>query len=598
MIFLPRCLQAFALAGVFLFAWADNAIAVEPTAVAAFTPATTVVGEPVQFEVRVNGSLERQPAPEIRVEGVDFQFLRPEVSTGMNIDAGGATITKSVGYLYRATPSKPGVFTVPPVQVEVGARRLFTEPVALTVQAAGSGDAGGGRTSFAEIVVPKPAVYVGEMVPVEVRLFLAAGVRWNLEQMPMLEGEGFTKTKLSEPRQERSRRDGRDFEVLVFRAVITPGKAGLVKLGPADLNFSAQVPRARSNRARGLRDLFSNDFFNDPTSPFAAMEPRKARAEAVDLQVKPLPGAGVPAGFQGAVGEFTISAEASPRQLNVGDPLTATVRVKGKGNFDRLGIPSLADPAGWRTYPPTQNFQPEDELGTRGTKTFEIAAIPETNHKATPIWEFAYFDPSAEKYVTLRTGAAPLDVRGSLPPPPPAIVATPSTVAPSAPPVPAEEGFRGLRYTLDPWGSWTPLYRRPAFWLWQILPLAAVAYWGFRRFSHARSADAESRTWARELAATMRTLSREQDPAQVLGSAARALQLRTSLDTGRNPATIDAPDIRRHFSLAGQIGDDVDEIFGKHAELLFAGAGVGFEGLPSDVRSRIIGTVQKLVSGK
>ena len=57
----------------------------------------------------------------------------------------------------------------------------------------------------------------------------------------------------------------------------------------------------------------------------------EASTEPVPLEVQPLP-AGAPAGFKGAVGQFTLESKLVPEQVNEGEPITWTLSLKGTGN--------------------------------------------------------------------------------------------------------------------------------------------------------------------------------------------------------------------------------------------------------------------------
>ena len=228
-------------------------------------------------------------------------------SSQFSFGNGGMRSVNQIIYNYRVTPERAGTFTIPAMEVEIDGRAYKTQPIALRVQndrSGRGGNAGGGeaitRVGFAEIVLPKKTAYVGETIPVEVRLYVDSRIRWQPETMPNLEGEGFTKTKMPEPRQERARRDGNEYDVLVFQTAITPSRAGKVNIGPSELPFQAQIPRAQPNRRRSPFDsFFGEDFFNDPFfGGFGAVERRVAKAQAVELDVNPLPVAGRPELFR------------------------------------------------------------------------------------------------------------------------------------------------------------------------------------------------------------------------------------------------------------------------------------------------------------
>ena len=74
--------------------------------------------------------------------------------------------------------------------------------------------------------------------------------------------------------------------------------------------------------------------FADLTQPVAI----KITGEAVTLEVKTLP-PNPPASFSGAVGNFTMESDANPKSGQVGDPITVTTKISGRGNFDRVTAP-------------------------------------------------------------------------------------------------------------------------------------------------------------------------------------------------------------------------------------------------------------------
>ncbi len=134
--------------------------------------------------------------------------------------------------------------------------------------------------------------------------------------------------------------------------------------------------------------------------------------EAVTLEVKTLP-PNPPASFSGAVGNFTIESDANPKSGQVGDPLTVTTKISGRGNFDRVTAPALEDETGWRKYPPSADFKQDDDVGISGTKTFESVLSPNERKDKIPAQLFTYFDSLKEQYVTLRTEPIPVRVEGA-----------------------------------------------------------------------------------------------------------------------------------------------------------------------------------------
>src|SRR5262249_57024823 len=59
------------------------------------------------------------------------------------------------------------------------------------------------------------------------------------------------------------------------------------------------------------------------------------------IDIRPVPSAGQPASFSGAIGRFQLEADANPKILRVGDPLSVTLTVRGEGLLETVHPPAL-----------------------------------------------------------------------------------------------------------------------------------------------------------------------------------------------------------------------------------------------------------------
>ena len=570
---------------------------------ASLSRGVTVIGEPVQLQIKITNGKRAGDPPDVAAEGLDIRYVGPSTNSVMRLDQNGFHSETTTVQVYQVTAAKNGTFTIPAVEMDVDGRKYKTEPVTLTVQQSAVEDAARPQAQGKlELIVPKKTAYVGEMLPVELRLTVDARVRWQAVAMPEISGEGFTKQKMPEPqRPKKETKDGREYDVLIFKTAITPGKAGKISIGPGELAYNAQVPRARRSGPRSMFDLLDDDAFGDPF--FAQVQQFKVKAEPVELMVKPLPAAGKPRDFSGAVGTFQFSAAGSPSQVKVGDPVTMKLRVSGRGNFDRVEAPALRDPSGWRSYPPSGNFKKEDsdEVGLSGTKTFEMAVIPEERKTQMPVFTFSFFDPEAEKYVTLASEPAALKVDGAkVAPPPPVPNATapadePKTEpdTPKGPPNPTD--VLGPRYDAGARQAFPPLYERREFWMVQAGMLAALlALVGFRVRGRPNADAARSAALRREKSALLAKLRRnELDHAEFFGAAARVVQIDAALTTGADAAGVDATAARTLAGSDEETAEVIDEVFNARAELLFAGGGHDDGRVSGDERARVLAALEK-----
>ncbi len=587
---LPRALCWLFL----LLALVAPGMAADVSASASLSRERTSVGRPVQLQIKLEGTRQAGQPPDVPpVDGLGIQYRGPSTQVQMN---NFTEVKMSVTHIFQVVPQRAGTFTIPAIDVEVEGRRFKTAALTLTVDAGAPGGTGGGqpldKIGFAEIVVPKKSAFVGEAIPVEVRLLVDARVNWQLETMPQIDGDGFTKTKMQEPRRETTRRDGHEYNVLVFRTAITPGKAGKIALGPAEFSYIAQVPRPKRERPRSIFDMFDDDAFGDPL--FAVNQRVQAKAEAVELEVKPLPVQGRPETFAGAVGDFKFTAEGSPARVKMGDPVTMKLRVTGRGNFDRVEAPAFGERQGWRSYPPSSSFKGDDDVGISGAKTFEMAVIPEAKHTAMPAFVFSYFDPVAEQYRQIASLPGSLAVEdGAAPAPAPTPAQDPSPEEPAK--QLAEDEIVGLRYELGAVRtSFAPLYARREFLLAQLVPLGALLVLVLRRALHKSEQVREMARLRREKAGLMRRLRAEAGHAEFFDTAAHIVQLDAALATGRSAASIDAATVRESRRLDDALVEEIEAIFNARAELLYAGGGGGDGRISAGERERVLRTLEQL----
>jgi hypothetical protein len=374
------------------------------------------LGDAAILAVHITGELSgRLSIPE--VEGLRL------VSVGQSsqYQSINGRISSVTSYLFQVEPRHEGDFTLPPVTATVDGQMRKSEPVHLSVSGSGGGSGFGrphaarqgdpaglsadeeNQLAFVRVAPLKLRAYVGELIPVEIQAFFRQGLQASLNSLPVFDGHAFAHQELSrKPEQTEEVIDGVPYTVLTWQTAMSAVKEGEHPVS-AELNATLMVPQTSRRQHPFGRGFFDDDFFN---SFFTGAREQTVRLTSApkNMQVLPLPKAGRPNNFSGAVGQFKLQASASPQDSMVGDPITLKMTVKGTGNFDRVSCPHLASSEGWRTYTPTDAFKPADRVGNEGKKVFEQAVIPLNASIATvPSLVFSYFDTAKEGYVTLRT---------------------------------------------------------------------------------------------------------------------------------------------------------------------------------------------------
>lgn len=118
----------------------------------------------------------------------------------------------------------------------------------------------------------------------------------------------------------------------------------------------------------------------------------------------PLPAAGRPVGFSGAVGDLRDSLTLDPSSWRVGDPTTVTLRLTGTGNLKLLPRPELDVP--WASVTPADERVTWDSTGVvvRGAKEFDWVVTPRISGEMVfPAVRYDYFNPATRRYVAATT---------------------------------------------------------------------------------------------------------------------------------------------------------------------------------------------------
>jgi hypothetical protein len=582
-----------------------------PQITAQLTRQRTPVGVPVQMRVQVNGSTNASMPEQIRVDGLRIKLT----GRSTQVQVMNFKMTTSGVYTYTVLPEREGTFRIPSFEITVDNKRLAVPEQQLVVDnsAAGpppataypappaqprprqrTGQDEQAKVAYAELIVPKKVAYVGELVPVEVRFYFDARYRFEYPTRPMFSGEGFTVADLSEPERDEQEIGGVPYRVISFQSAVTPLKAGDLEIPFASLDCVVHVP---GGAPAGMDDLFSQFFGQMGGFGFTDAREAQVKSGSAKLQVKALPREGKPENFTGAIGEFNLTADATPRKAEAGDPITFNVVVTGRGNFDAMGEPTLTQTEGWKLYPPGVKFDPADRIGYGGTKTFENMIVAREAKTETPGAEFSYFDPVKEQYFTIKTDPIPVEADAAAGGQVAAAAPTATGPAEPAPAEPAASGDGGVKrsdiaqiFTLREFRSIT---HQPVFWAvngaagMALLAFLAVQFVRWRRTGE-RKREAALRREGRRLLAGMDAPSL--DDGLFYEQARRFLEIEAEQATGSSGAGVD--DLLEALRVDAELADEVRGLAARADEFRFSG------GLATRVdtmeRRRVIDVLKRL----
>lgn len=391
----------FSISQFLLFFFLTARLASAVTVTAEVQPSEARPNQQFSYSIVIeNGSPDA--VPNLRLPLQIGMTSAPAQSNEISIINGRQTIRSR--FTWGLAGSEPGDFVIAAQAVQVGGQVMSTNEVKIKIKE-GAQPESQGLDPLLQISVEKSEFYQSEVVPIKAQLYIHR--RTNLRRLGLVEVAKSDFAIQRFPQQSEQSLEmigGQPYYVLTFRSALSALKTGRLEVGPATMEV--------------LIDVMDQGQGNFPPGFFAMPgEPRKisVRSPAVPVTVLPLPAENKPAGFSGAVGDFTLSGTASPTSLAVGDPLTVELSVTGVGNFDALTAPTLTDPAGWKTYPTRRyNTSGQPDLNQPGNMErqmgFTQVLVPEKPLQAVPPFELSFFSPTSRQYVTLRTQPIPIAV--------------------------------------------------------------------------------------------------------------------------------------------------------------------------------------------
>ncbi len=379
-----------------------------------------------------NGSNLRAPAMP------DFQVLGgPNTSTSMQWVNG--NVTQSVTYTYVLRPKQEGTFKIGKAGITVSGVNMESNELSIDVTKAVAQPQAQQRQRdpfddpffrqqqddepqasaadlakqlkddvFLKLNITRSSVYEGEMLTATYKLYFRQNLTGiNISKAPAFEGFWSQEVELDPKRRPSEETlNGKQYNcVEILKYNLYPQRSGNLQVPPAELATVAQV--SVQSRSHSVFDAFFN-------MGRAQQVPLTLKSEGSAVNVKPLPEAGKPADFSGAVGKFNFETSLSAKEGKTDDPITYTVKVSGTGNLKLIESPKLQLSPAFEVYDPkTKENISNSAAGTSGSKQYDYLIIPrQPGDYKIDKQQFCYFDPAAAKYVTITSPEYALKITG------------------------------------------------------------------------------------------------------------------------------------------------------------------------------------------
>lgn len=382
----------------------------QPLSVTAELSAARVyVGEAFILQVRVAGSSSAEIPTLPTVPGLESRYKGgQDISSHSTVIINGRRRDVSqTAYImqFELVLSNPGSITIPSFEVRAAGNVLRTNE--LRVAAVPPQEDPDVRL---RIEIDNPSPYIGEPIRLKLTLGLSRTAATADFTIPGVEAKF---EPVSEPDILQQFRDQTTFEILgqpvpatqgsstfdgvqmtsySAERVIIPREAGQFTIGPATAGVEVITRKAMS--------IFDRDQTRRAVVP----------SNPLTIAVRPLPTEGRPSNFNGLIGRYRIAAAASPVEVNVGDPITLTIRVEGP-LADSVDAPALERQANLvEGFKVAAENPPGTTTGRGKTFTRVLRALSPEVKEIPPI-ELPYFDTQTGRYDAARSDPIPIIVR-------------------------------------------------------------------------------------------------------------------------------------------------------------------------------------------
>lgn len=301
-------------------------------------------------------------------------------------------------YSYFLVPNQKGTFIIKSAAIEYNGQIYKTAPIKINVTAETEQPRDPNDTQITAdenlyliADVSKGNPYVNEPTTIIYKLYFANIGISNFRELSKPKYNDFwsQNIEIKQLVAEEGIFKGQNYRFIVLKKVVLyPQKSGKLKIEPLTLEIDVQLPTNR-------RDAFGRMVLTETS--------KRVSAGGKTINVKPLPEAGKPENFNGAVGNFDFKVAATKNNLKNGESLDLIVSVTGKGNLKLFSLPKPIAPNALEMYEAVHNEQvntPLSGMSGKTSDTYTIIPQYKGNYPIKPL-KFTYFDLGSKTYKTL-----------------------------------------------------------------------------------------------------------------------------------------------------------------------------------------------------
>lgn len=380
----------------------------------------------VQYIIEGSKDIGHFALPEFNDFNIEEVFEIPSTPT---INQQTMEVVDTYSKIVILSPRRPGRFTVPGATAHIGGKVMKSNSAKIIVQQTGYspyarfGDVDTEEESelrpgedieakikkkfFLRVEANKTSCYVGEPIMVVYKAYSRLNTNSQVVRRPSLTGFSvLDMVDAYDGKPEIELLGGLPFYTNIIRKVqLFPLQEGIFPLDPAEIESTihfTRVDRPLNDDKEALRRVLTSPPNNNSNrTTRTPLDYRTSlRSEPLNINVKPLPTENQPAGYAGAVGNFSLAVQTPKNTIHAGDLVKIQLIVNGSGNISLLTAPHIEWPDGVDTTDPVVKETINKYVyPATGSKTFEYSfAVLDTGKIVIPPARLPYYDPLQKLY--------------------------------------------------------------------------------------------------------------------------------------------------------------------------------------------------------
>ena len=317
-------------------------------------------------------------------------------------------------YYYRA--DKEGEYTIGAASIVVDGKKMTTQPASLKIVASKhsqDNQSNGANSSkqpvdiddistqnagkkvdandvFIRISTSRSSAYEQEAIECTIKLYTKYSIsEFMAITQPTFNGFLVEDLQFQSSINARETYNGQEYQTAVLKkCILFPQKSGNLTIvsGTYDLTV---VQYEQVNMGFYV--------VNQPVTKKIRINSNNA---TISIQPLPIP---QPAGFDGAVGQFTAAVRISTNNFRTNEPATLTYSINGTGNIKYIKDAIIDFPSEFEQYTPNHTVDAEMKgNNVSGSSITEYTFIPkEVGNYTINVPYFVYFDPESKEYKTI-----------------------------------------------------------------------------------------------------------------------------------------------------------------------------------------------------